>query len=392
MADASERDPGEPGFDRMTVPKVKGWCPGAHRPMMSGDGLVVRVRPFFGALSADQALGLCDLSEAFGNGMLDLTSRANLQIRGVREADHLTLLERLDNLGLIDSDPAIEAHRNVLMPPDWEEGDLTHRLYLSLLKTLPHLPSLPDKMGFALDTSVVACLAEGSADFRFELDAQGGLLLRLDGAERGRRVTEDTAMSALVEIAEWFVQSGGCARGRMRRHIPHAAVPSDWTWGLPRRAGGLAKPGTSASGTYLGAPFGKLSASNLRALFNESGASALRLLTNRTVFVKGVQVKEAAGFVIGPSRLMQVHACPGAPFCPQATVRTMDVAHQLAEVTDGTLHVSGCAKGCAFPRSASATLVGNQGQFDLVLNGSPWDAAHHSGFDPSSSSDLALLT
>ena len=25
---------------------VKGWCPGAHRPMMSGDGLVVRLRTF----------------------------------------------------------------------------------------------------------------------------------------------------------------------------------------------------------------------------------------------------------------------------------------------------------------------------------------------------------
>ena len=29
----------------MSAPQVKGWCPGAHRPMMSGDGLVVRIRP-----------------------------------------------------------------------------------------------------------------------------------------------------------------------------------------------------------------------------------------------------------------------------------------------------------------------------------------------------------
>ncbi|MEM8578629.1 MAG: hypothetical protein AAGF60_12320, partial [Pseudomonadota bacterium] len=57
-------------------PNVKGWCPGAHRPMLSGDGLVVRVRPFAGSLSQAQALGLCDLAERFGSGALDLTSRA----------------------------------------------------------------------------------------------------------------------------------------------------------------------------------------------------------------------------------------------------------------------------------------------------------------------------
>ena len=29
----------------MSAPVIQGWCPGALRPMMSGDGLVVRVRP-----------------------------------------------------------------------------------------------------------------------------------------------------------------------------------------------------------------------------------------------------------------------------------------------------------------------------------------------------------
>ncbi|MFD1807161.1 hypothetical protein ACFSHQ_00890 [Gemmobacter lanyuensis] len=36
---------------------MQGWCPGALRPMMSGDGLVVRVRPRLGRLRADQARG-----------------------------------------------------------------------------------------------------------------------------------------------------------------------------------------------------------------------------------------------------------------------------------------------------------------------------------------------
>ena len=47
---------------------VRGWCPGAHRPMMSGDGPVVRIRPRLARLTRDQALGLCDVAEEFGSG------------------------------------------------------------------------------------------------------------------------------------------------------------------------------------------------------------------------------------------------------------------------------------------------------------------------------------
>ena len=42
--------------------EVKGWCPGALRPMLSGDGLIVRIRPFCGAFSLEQARGLADLA------------------------------------------------------------------------------------------------------------------------------------------------------------------------------------------------------------------------------------------------------------------------------------------------------------------------------------------
>ena len=90
---------------------VKGWCPGAYSPMMSGDGLIVRVRPRMGQLSAAQAQGLCAAAERFGNGLIDLTSRANVQLRGVAHSDHPSLLETLGTLGLLDANPAIEARR-----------------------------------------------------------------------------------------------------------------------------------------------------------------------------------------------------------------------------------------------------------------------------------------
>ena len=41
----------------MSAAAIKGWCPGALRPMQSGDGLVVRVRPFGGRVLIESESG-----------------------------------------------------------------------------------------------------------------------------------------------------------------------------------------------------------------------------------------------------------------------------------------------------------------------------------------------
>src|SRR5262249_15181470 len=96
---------------------IKGWCPSALRPMLSGDGLVVRLRPRGGRLSAIQATGIAELALRYGNGLIDLTGRANLQIRGVREEGHGALVAGLARLGLVDDDQAMEARRNIIVAP-----------------------------------------------------------------------------------------------------------------------------------------------------------------------------------------------------------------------------------------------------------------------------------
>ena len=72
----------------------KGWCPGALRPMPSGDGLLVRLRLSGGALSADLARQISRLASRHGNGAIDLTQRANLQLRGVRDETLPALIGR----------------------------------------------------------------------------------------------------------------------------------------------------------------------------------------------------------------------------------------------------------------------------------------------------------
>jgi precorrin-3B synthase len=73
---------------------------------------------------------------------------------------------------------------------------------------------------------------------------------------------------------------------------------------------------------------------------------------------------------------LRVAACAGAPSCLQGTTTTRDDAMRLAAlIAKGSfLHVSGCAKGCAHPRSAPVTLVGRDGLYDIVHNGAPSDS------------------
>ncbi len=104
-------------MNRSAAFEVKGWCPGALRPMQSGDGLVVRIRPRSGTLSPHELRVLADAARRFGNGHIDLTRRANLQLRGISEGSLPRLHEVIARLGLLDDSPDGEAVRNVMISP-----------------------------------------------------------------------------------------------------------------------------------------------------------------------------------------------------------------------------------------------------------------------------------
>jgi precorrin-3B synthase len=59
-------------------PEIKGWCPGALRPMLSGDGWLVRIRPPMGQLTPAQTVGLAEAALRHGNGVIDLSSRPSV--------------------------------------------------------------------------------------------------------------------------------------------------------------------------------------------------------------------------------------------------------------------------------------------------------------------------
>lgn len=362
-------------------PQIKGWCPGAHRPMTAADGLVVRVRPRLGRLDAAQMRGLCDLAQRYGSGAIDLTSRANLQLRGVAEADHPALLEALNRLDLLDADPELEARRNLIVTPFWQEGDLTARITRTLLSRLADLPELPAKLGIAVDCGQAPVLHTASADFRIERSTDG-LILRADGAPGGRPVTEETVHQALCEMAHWFVDHMTPDRRRMARVVAVTPLPPGWSCAAPRPAHATApRIGSHPMGALIGAPFGQLDAAAFAQVIADS--PGVRITPWRSVLLEQVALPDHPAFITDPADpILRVDACPGAPLCPAASVQTRRLARALAGRRDGHLHVSGCSKGCARACASDVTLVGRDGRFDLVHNGRASDSPCQTGLTP----------
>lgn len=375
-------------------PTAKGWCPGAHRAMASGDGLLVRVRPQLARVTVEQGIGLCELAQRLGSGLIDLTNRANLQLRGVLPRHHDAVIAALCGLCLLDGDAAREAWPAILVAPCWQAGDDTERIASELAARLSELPVLPPKFGFAVDTGLAPVLADASADVRIERARAGGLIVRADGAAAGHPVTRAGAVDAALALATWFAATAGSvdpASRRMSRHLLTHPLP----FGLkplepPAASAALPGPGMSALGPVYGVAFGRIEAAALARLLRDSGAAALRLTPHRTLILEAGAQRDSTEFLTAANdALRRIDACPGAPSCTSATVETRVLARALAPaletMTPGalrSLHVSGCAKGCARARAADITLVGRNGNFDLVRGGCAGDTPSQTGLSP----------
>jgi len=81
----------------------------------------------------------------------------------------------------------------------------------------------------------------------------------------------------------------------------------------------------------------------------------------------------ALGLIADPDdRRLHIFACVGAPACASASVNARGDASRLARVPLSecrTIHVSACAKSCAHRGPAALTLVGRDGRYDLIREG-----------------------
>lgn len=367
---------------------IKGWCPGALRPMMSGDGLVVRVRPYGGRLRRAQADGIASLAAAHGNGLIDISSRGNMQIRGVAQDRYQALIDGLRMMGLIDATPLIERRRNVMVMPFWLPGDETEVLAAELTErlALPDAPDLPAKFGFAVDTGTHSVLHNASADIRLEQDAGGSLILVADGMRAGLPVTAGTVVDSAIALARWFAKHRGSVT-RMKMLIESGITPEGHI--VPRQTKSyVPKPGYTPNGVMVGLAFGQMRVETLATLAKHG---SLRLTPWRLVLVESARnLPDIDGIITDHADpLLRVIACTGAPRCTQGLAETRSLGRFLApHLAQGqSLHISGCAKGCAHPSVAPLTLTARADGFALIKDGKAGDTPVTSGLSPTELKD-----
>jgi precorrin-3B synthase len=154
---------------------------------------------------------------------------------------------------------------------------------------------------------------------------------------------------------------------------------------------GLMEPGASRFAVGIAAPFGRVEADQLRKLADvivAHGGKEIRLSPWRVLYIglpsrrSAQNVLDAAardGLIIDPcDPLLQIEACPGAPGCRSTALDTRGDGRRIAGLLArfgfvGTVHVSGCSKGCAKSGPADLVLVGSEGRYGVVRNGTARD-------------------
>ncbi|MEU9114677.1 precorrin-3B synthase [Streptomyces sp. NPDC048483] len=385
-------------------------CPGALRLHSAADGHLARVRLPAGDLTAAQATALGDAADRLGDGHLSLTSRGNVELRGLPDGCGAPLADLLRDAGLLPS-ARHERIRNILASPlagldphTPSDVRLWARQLDALLCASASAPALSGRFLFVLDGGQgdVAGLG-GDVSLVAEADRSGadrGALLRVGDDPAAVRVAGADAPRAALAAAEAFLaaaEASGTGAWRVRE-LPagHALTARGVTERL-REAGieaehvadcaddlapatspplpGIVESPDGRRALSVLAPLGRLTVAQWRlltAMAADHGTGELRLTPWRGVIVPGVpaataasRLRElaAAGLITDPdSPWHRISACTGLPGCAKSrTDVRADATHALTTdavpaPADGAglpVHWSGCERRCGHPQGGA---------------------------------------
>lgn len=200
----------------MTERTRRDLCPGLLRPWLADDGALVRVRVPGGHLTTDALRGLHEVATTHGDGAVHLTSRANLQVRGIAHDDGClpdTVVDAVMATGLMPS-ASHERVRNVMASPltGIAGGRADLRLVVreldSRLCADPVLAALAGRFLFVLDDGR-GDVAGRDLDLGLVAVAATEVQLRAGRSAWGATVPVTASAEALVDLARRFVEAAG---------------------------------------------------------------------------------------------------------------------------------------------------------------------------------------
>jgi precorrin-3B synthase len=356
-------------------------CPGVLRLAEAADGYLARIRLPGGLIGAGQMQVLARLAGELGDGRVELTSRGNVQLRGLAAEAAGPLTEELARAGLFPS-PGHDRVRNVLASP------------LAGLDGGPDLTTIVQGLDAALCAR--ARLAELPGRFLFAVDDGRGDVADL-GADVVARVRADSAVvnglavrgveevvTVMLACAEAFLDlraaEGGTAwriadladgaervRAAVAARLGLAAVTQPPAAGS---ASGTARPvgvvGPGGTAAVLLAPLGRVTTAQLTWLADLVGERPARVTPWRSVVLPDLPdaagvIRDAAGLGFGVdagSPWLRVTACAGRPGCASALADVQaDAAAFAARWPERIVHVSGCARHCGRPAATQVDVT-----------------------------------
>ena len=92
-------------------------CPDIYHPAVARDGLLTRLRIPGGVLNGFQCAAVAELLDTIDIEYIQVTNRANLQLRGLARDLDEGLLAQLADCGLAASNSTIDGIRNIMLSP-----------------------------------------------------------------------------------------------------------------------------------------------------------------------------------------------------------------------------------------------------------------------------------
>lgn len=372
----------------MSVPRDR--CPGTLRLHAAQDGLLARVRLPGGRIGVP-GLRAVAAAARLGNGIVELTARANLQVRGLDATAAAQLAGGFASAGLLPS-PGHDRVRNIAAAPlaGRRPGAVagTDAVVEALDRGLcadPLLTRLPGPFRFAVDDGTATAPCPG-ADVALLPDGADVLALLLGGVATTLRAGTAAAPSLALDAARAFLAQRTVEEGRVWRiaELERGSERVARALGgriCPDRHGrwGSDVPGLGALRQADGrlaltalAPLGRIDGAGADALAGLAAGTGgeVRIAAGRRVSVVDVEpgdapgaqaALEGLGLVMAPGSGWEgLSTCAGLGACARARVDVRAAAARRAAVRAapaGVEHWSACERRCGAREGAGVTVT-----------------------------------
>lgn len=391
------------------------FCPGVLRAVPAKDGLLIRIRVPGGFIEANQLKTIADLSRSFADGTIEITSRANLQLRGIRERDLKQIVESISLAGLLPS-AVHDRVRNLVTSPiagvDCDELVDPRPFLYDLDRCLQAdaaFAELHPKFSFAVYGGAKR-FTSAQDDISLEavtLDSQSYFHLSIGGVSSGFVVPQADAVGCMLSVAKMFIELASeyhtpvrakavlkiqDALERIVSALSHLLIPSSVSPPPQRISESLlgVYPTTQDDRVNIvpSVPLGRLNPEQAHCLADSSmqWKGDLRLAPWRGVIMCSIP-KQKADDVVGRLRFVDLHcdgsdgfqgvaACAGETGCEASLADVRGdaalLAHRLSRhpaPSGWTVNLSGCEKQCGRRHGATVELVAGQSGYMLTAEG-----------------------